>query len=217
MADNVDARLATLGITLPDAPNPVANYVPSCLSGNLLFISGQVSKAADGSIVSGQLGGGMTVAEGRAAARLCALNILAQAKAALGSLDRVAQIVRLNGFVNAAPEFTEHPQVMNGASDLMVEVLGDTGRHTRVAVGVVEPAARLRRRGRRRAADRPLRQAMRDRSAFLKPIAHRGLHDAAKGIIENTVPAFEAAIAAATASNATSARRPARRRWCSTT
>jgi enamine deaminase RidA (YjgF/YER057c/UK114 family) len=136
MADNVDARLATLGITLPDAPNPVANYVPACLSGNLLFISGQVSKAADGSIVSGQLGGGMTVAEGRAAARLCALNILAQAKAALGNLDRVGQIVRLNGFVNAAPEFTEHPQVMNGASDLMVEVFGDAGRHTRVAVGV---------------------------------------------------------------------------------
>jgi enamine deaminase RidA (YjgF/YER057c/UK114 family) len=78
----------------------------------------------------------MTVAEGRAAARLCALNILAQAKAALGNLDRVGQIVRLNGFVNAAPEFTEHPQVMNGASDLMVEVFGDAGRHTRVAVGV---------------------------------------------------------------------------------
>jgi enamine deaminase RidA (YjgF/YER057c/UK114 family) len=136
MDDKVETRLATLGITLPSAPNPVANYVPSCLSGNLLYISGQISKAADGTIASGRLGGGMTVAEGNAAARLCALNILAQAKAALGSLDRVAQIVRLNGFVNAAPEFTEHPQVLNGASDLMVEVLGDKGRHTRVAVGV---------------------------------------------------------------------------------
>ena len=93
MDDKVEARLATLGITLPDAPNPVANYVPSCVSGNLLFISGQVSKAADGSIASGRLGGGMTVAEGRAAARLCALNILAQAKAAVGSLDRIAQIL----------------------------------------------------------------------------------------------------------------------------
>lgn len=136
MDDKVEARLATLGIALPEAPNPVANYVPSAMAGNLLFISGQISKAGDGSIASGRLGGGLTVAEGRAAARLCALNILAQARAALGSLDRIGQIVRLNGFVNAAPEFTEHPQVLNGASDLMVEVLGDKGRHSRVAVGV---------------------------------------------------------------------------------
>ncbi len=136
MDDKVEARLATLGITLPGASSPVANYVPFFVAGNLLFISGQVSKAADGSIVAGRLGGGMSVAEGREAARLCALNILAQAKAAAGSLDRIAQIVRLNGFVNAAPDFTEHPQVLNGASDLMVDVLGDKGRHTRVAVGV---------------------------------------------------------------------------------
>ena len=136
MTDNVEARLATLGIALPDAPNPVANYVPSFISGNLLFISGQVSKAADGSITKGQLGGGLTVEEGRQAARVCALNILAQARAALGSLDRIGQLVRLNGFVSAAPDFTEHPQVINGASDLMVEVLGEKGRHTRVAVGV---------------------------------------------------------------------------------
>jgi len=136
MDDKVEARLATLGIALPDAPNPVANYVPSCVAGNLLFISGQISKAADGSIAAGRLGGGLTVAEGRAAARLCALNILAQAKAALGGLDRIAQIVRLTGYVNASPDFIEHPQVLNGASDLMVEVLGEKGRHTRVAVGV---------------------------------------------------------------------------------
>ena len=136
MDDKVEARLATLGITLPGASNPVANYVPFFVAGNLLFISGQVSKAADGSIVSGRLGAGMSVGEGREAARLCALNILAQAKAATGSLDRIAQIVRLNGFVAATPEFTEHPQVVNGASDLMVEVFGDKGRHTRVAVGV---------------------------------------------------------------------------------
>jgi enamine deaminase RidA (YjgF/YER057c/UK114 family) len=136
MNDKVEARLATLGIALPDAPNPVANYVPSCLAGNLLFISGQISRAADGTIATGRLGGGMTVAEGRAAARLCALNILAQARAAIGSLDRIVQIVRLTGYVSAAPDFTEHPQVLNGASDLMVEVLGDKGRHTRVAVGV---------------------------------------------------------------------------------
>lgn len=136
MTDNVEARLATLGIALPDAPNPVANYVPSSLAGTLLFISGQISKAADGSIAKGQLGSGLTVEEGRQAARLCALNILAQVRAALGSLDRVGQLVRLTGYVNAAPEFTDHPQVLNGASDLMVEVLGDKGRHTRVAVGV---------------------------------------------------------------------------------
>jgi enamine deaminase RidA (YjgF/YER057c/UK114 family) len=136
MQGKVEARLAELGLTLPDAPNPVANYVPTALAGNLLLISGQISKAADGSITTGQLGGGLTVAEGREAARLCALNILSQAQAALGSLDRIAQVVRLNGFVNAAPSFTEHPQVINGASDLMVEVLGDRGRHSRVAVGV---------------------------------------------------------------------------------
>lgn len=136
MNGKVEARLASLGIALPEAPNPVANYVPSCLSGNLLFISGQISKAADGSIVTGRLGAGMTVEQGRAAARLSALAILAQAKATIGELDRIAQVVRLTGYVNAAPEFTEHPQVLNGASDLMVEVLGDKGRHTRVAVGV---------------------------------------------------------------------------------
>lgn len=136
MTNEVEARLASLGIALPEAPNPVANYVPSATAGNLLFVSGQISKAADGSITKGRLGGGLTVEEGRQAARLCALNILAQARAALGSLDRIGQVLRLTGYVNAAPEFTEHPQVLNGASDLMVEVLGEKGRHTRVAVGV---------------------------------------------------------------------------------
>lgn len=136
MDSKVEARLASLGIALPDAPNPVANYVPSTLCGNLLFISGQVSKAADGTLAKGQLGGDLTVEDGRQAARLCALNILAQARATLGNLDRIAQIVRLNAFVNAAAGFTDHPQVVNGASDLMVEVLGDKGRHTRIAVGV---------------------------------------------------------------------------------
>lgn len=136
MSGNVEARLATLGIALPDAPNPVANYVPSAIAGNLLYISGQISKAGDGSIAKGRLGGGLSVEEGRQAAKLCAINILAQARAALGSLDRIAQVVRLTAYVNAAPEFTDHPQVVNGASDLMVEALGDKGRHTRVAVGV---------------------------------------------------------------------------------
>jgi len=136
MSGKVEARLQSLGIALPAAPNPVANYVPSCLAGNLLFISGQISRGADGAVTKGRLGTDLTVDQGRAAARLSALNVLAQAKAALGTLDRIARLVRLTGFVNAAPDFTDHPQVVNGASDLMVEVLGDKGRHTRAAVGV---------------------------------------------------------------------------------
>lgn len=136
MTGTIEARLAELGLTLPAAPNPVANYVPFATAGNLLFISGQISKAADGAIVSGLLGQDVSVEAGQEAARLCALNILAQAKAALGSLDRIAQVVRLTGFVAATPAFTDHPKVVNGASDLMVEVLGDKGRHTRAAVGV---------------------------------------------------------------------------------
>ena len=136
MTGTIEARLAQLGLTLPPAPNPVANYVPYAVSGNLLFISGQISKAADGTIVTGLLGRDVTVEAGQAAARLCALNILAQAKAALGDLDRVAQVMRLTGFVAATADFADHPKVINGASDLMVEVLGDKGRHTRAAVGV---------------------------------------------------------------------------------
>ena len=136
MNGKVEARLASLGIALPAAPNPVANYVPSVIAGNLLFISGQISKAADGSIAQGRLGAELNIAQGSAAARLCALNLLAQAKAAVGELDRIAHVVKLTGFVNASPDFTDHPQVMNGASDLMVEVFGDKGRHARAAVGV---------------------------------------------------------------------------------
>lgn len=136
MSGKVEARLSSLGIVLPEAPNPVANYVPFFLTGNLLFISGQISKAGDGTIISGRLGAELGVEEGRQAARASLLNILAQAKAATGDLDRIAQVVKLTGFVAATPEFTEHPQVINGASDLMVEILGDAGRHTRAAVGV---------------------------------------------------------------------------------
>lgn len=136
MTGTIEARLAELGLTLPSAPNPVANYVPYAVTGNLLFISGQISKAADGTIVTGLLGRDVTVETGQSAARLCALNILAQAKAALGDLDRIAQVVRLTGFVAATADFADHPKVVNGASDLMVEVLGDKGRHTRAAVGV---------------------------------------------------------------------------------
>ena len=136
MTGTIEARLAELGLTLPAAPNPVANYVPFSISGNLLFISGQISKAADGTVVTGALGRDVSVETGQQAARHCALNILAQAKAALGSLDRVAQVMRLNGFVASTPDCGDQPKVVNGASDLMVEVLGDKGRHTRAAVGV---------------------------------------------------------------------------------
>lgn len=132
----IENRLKTLGLQLPDAPAPVANYVPTCLTGGLLFVSGQVSRKGDGQVIKGRLGAGLDVAQGREAAKVCALNILAQAKAALGSLDRIERVVKLTGFVNSTPTFVEQPQVVNGASDLLVEVLGDKGRHTRSAVGV---------------------------------------------------------------------------------
>jgi enamine deaminase RidA (YjgF/YER057c/UK114 family) len=136
MTDTIESKLASLGLSLPDAPAPVANYVPTCLTGGLLFISGQVSRGGDGKTITGKLGDGMDIEAGREAARICALNILAQARAALGSLDRIERVVKLTGFVNSAPTFTDHPRVVNGASDLLVEVLGEKGRHTRSAVGV---------------------------------------------------------------------------------
>jgi enamine deaminase RidA (YjgF/YER057c/UK114 family) len=136
MSGEIEARLEKLGLTLPPAPSAVANYVPHLVAGDLLFISGQISKAADGSLVKGRLGADVALDTGKYAAQLCALNILAQAKAALGSLDRIAKVMRLTGFVASTPEFAEHPQIVNGASDLLVEVLGDHGRHTRSAVGV---------------------------------------------------------------------------------
>lgn len=136
MTGTVEARLLALGLTLPAAPAPVANYVPFHQVGNLLFISGQVSRGGDGKVIAGKLGGGVDVATGREAAKVCALNILAVAKTALGDLDRIARMVKLTGFVNSVPAFTEHPQVVNGASDTLVDILGDKGRHTRSAIGV---------------------------------------------------------------------------------
>lgn len=131
----IEQRLKKLGIPLP-APNaPVANYVPYVFSGPLLFISGQISNSPQG-IVKGKLGGTLTLEEGVAAARLCAINLIAQMNAALqGDLDRVARIVKLGGFVNCVPEFEDQPIVVNGASDLMVAVFGEAGRHARAAVG----------------------------------------------------------------------------------
>jgi enamine deaminase RidA (YjgF/YER057c/UK114 family) len=136
MSVDVATRLKELGLELPPAPNPVANYVPFLLAGNLLFISGQISKTGDGRLIAGRVGDTLSVEDGVEAAKTCALNLLAQAQAALGNLDRIAQVPRLTGFVNAGPDFTDHPKVINGASDLMVAVLGDKGRHTRAAVGV---------------------------------------------------------------------------------
>ncbi|MDO9384289.1 MAG: RidA family protein [Hyphomicrobiaceae bacterium] len=136
MSGEIAARLRDLGLELPPAPSPVANYVPTLIAGNLLFISGQISKTGDGTLLSGRVGDTVSVEDGIAAAKACALNVLAQAQAALGDLDRIAQVMRLTGFVNAGPDFTDHPKIINGASDLMVAVLGDRGRHTRAAVGV---------------------------------------------------------------------------------
>lgn len=136
MAGTVESLLAELGLNLPSAPAPAANYVPAVRTGNLLFVSGQISKSPDGDAVVGKLGADVSVEDGQKAARICAMNILAQVKAAVGDLDQIVRIVRLNGFVNSTPEFTDHPQVINGASDLMGQVLGDRGKHSRCALGV---------------------------------------------------------------------------------
>lgn len=136
MAGKIDARLQQLAITLPESVPPAANYVPWVRSGNLVFIAGQIPVADGKDLHSGKVGAGVTVEQAHAAARLCGINILSQMQAALnGDLDRVVRCVRLTGFVNAVPEFTDHPRVVNGASDLMVEVFGDAGRHARAAVG----------------------------------------------------------------------------------
>ena len=127
------ARLRELNITLPDAPLPAANYVPVVQAGDMLFVSGQISAGPEG-LIRGRLGEDRDVAQGAAAARHCGLALIAQAQAALGSLDRVVQVVKLTGFVNSTPGFTDQPEVSNGCSDLMVEVFGEAGRHARAAV-----------------------------------------------------------------------------------
>jgi len=134
MPGAVEEKLRQLGITLPPAPAPAANYAPYAMSGGLLFVAGQLPKDDSGLQFAGKLGGGVSIEDGQRAARLCALNILAQAKAALGDLDRIALCLRLNGFVNSTPDFTDQPTVINGASDLIGEVLGEAGVHSRIAV-----------------------------------------------------------------------------------
>jgi enamine deaminase RidA (YjgF/YER057c/UK114 family) len=136
MAGTVEKKLNELGIVLTEPAAPVANYVPFVRTGNLLMVSGQICFAGSSLIAKGQLGGGVSIEDGQKAARACAVNLLAQVKAALGDLDKVARVVRLGGFVNAAPGFVEGPKVMNGASDLMVAVFGEKGKHARTTVGV---------------------------------------------------------------------------------
>ena len=131
-----DERLAALGIALPVAAAPVANYVAAVISGNLLVVSGQLPLVEGRLSATGKLGGGVSIEQGSEAARACAINLLAQVKAALGSLDRVARVVRLGGFIACTADFTQHATVMNGASDLLASVFGDSGRHARSTIGV---------------------------------------------------------------------------------
>ena len=136
MAGKIDVHLADLGITLPTATAPVANYVPYVISGKLVHISGQITMENGELKFIGKLGADYDVETGQKAARLCALNLVAQLKAAIGDLDKVTRVVKLNAFVNSAPDFTDQPKVVNGASDTMVEIFGDAGKHARSAVGV---------------------------------------------------------------------------------
>ena len=138
MAGAVESKLNALGITLKEPAKPIANYVPYVRTGNLLTVSGQLCFGGDGKLVAtGQLGAGVSIEDGQQAARLCALNILAHLKTACdGDLDQVKRVLRLGGFINSVPGFTDGPKVMNGASDLMVAVFGDAGKHARAAVGV---------------------------------------------------------------------------------
>ena len=131
----IEAKLAELGLTLPAAAAPVAAYVPVVITGGLAYVSGQVS-FVDGVLIKGRLGEDMSLEQGIAAAQGCGLMILAQLKAALGSLDRVERVVKLGAFINSAADFTDQPKVANGASELMVAVFGEAGKHARAAVGV---------------------------------------------------------------------------------
>lgn len=130
----IEENLSKLGVTLPDAPAPAANYVPYVVDGNTVYVSGQIS-ANDAGLITGKLGDGMSVEDGAAAAKSCAISLLAQLKEACGGdIDRLDRVVKLVGFVNSTGDFTDQPKVINGASDFLVEVLGDQGRHARSAV-----------------------------------------------------------------------------------
>ncbi len=134
MSGHFETKLKELGITLPDAPAPAANYVPFVQVGDIVYVSGQISADANG-FIKGKLGDDMTTEEGAAAARACAINLLAQVKAACGGdLDRLVRVVKLTGFVNSTADYTDQPKVVNGASDLLAQALGDAGKHSRSAV-----------------------------------------------------------------------------------
>ena len=134
-----ERKLNELGIILPNAPVPAANYVPFVKVDNIVYVSGQISIGSDG-LIKGVLGADMSIEDGRLAARQCAINLLAQVKAACdGNLDRLLKVIKLGGFVNSKPNFSEQPNVINGASDFLVDLLGDRGRHARTAVGAILP------------------------------------------------------------------------------
>jgi enamine deaminase RidA (YjgF/YER057c/UK114 family) len=131
---SIESNLAKLGVTLPDAPAPAANYVPFVQVGDILYVSGQISNGPDG-FITGKLGDTMSVEDGAAAAKSCAISLLAQVKAACGGdIERLVRVIKLTGFVNSTADFTDQPKVINGASDFMVAALGDAGRHSRSAV-----------------------------------------------------------------------------------
>lgn len=131
---SIESKLADLGVTLPDAPAPAANYVPFVQVGDIVYISGQISNGPDG-LITGKLGGNMSTEDGAAAAKTCAISLLAQVRAACGGdIERLVRVVKLTGFVNSTADFTDQPKVINGASDFLVAALGDAGRHSRSAV-----------------------------------------------------------------------------------
>ena len=136
MSESIEARLAALGVSLPTPAAPQANYVPVVRTGNLLFVSGQIPIGPNGIEFVGKVGQEFGIEEGRACARLCGINIIAQTKAAIGDLEKVVRIVKLVGMVNSTPDFTDQPKVINGCSDFLVDVFGDKGRHARSAVSV---------------------------------------------------------------------------------
>ena len=136
MTSSAEQNLASLGITLPEAPSPAANYVPYVIVGDMVYVSGQVPFVNGGLQVTGKVGDTVTIEQAAGEARICAINLIAQLKAACGGdLSRVVQVVKLGGFVACTADFTDHPKVINGASDLMVEVFGEAGKHARAAVG----------------------------------------------------------------------------------
>lgn len=201
MTWTVEQKLGTLGVVLHEPRSPVANYVGFVRTGNLLYVSGQVCLGQDGKLIAkGKCGAGVTVEQGAATLRAVArLTRRRRSKAALGDLDKVTRVVRLGGFVNSAPDFLDGPKVLNGASDLMVAAFGDKGRHARTTVGVAPPPL-----GRRRRSRSDLRSRLIPRTGdpmrapdwlTARPVAHRGLHDISRGIVENMPSAVSAAAA----------------------